>query len=192
MDFLVFAIGKLSPKKGAKGATGRGVEIPRRCAQSIPVARRKLSSFTPESVSSLHRNRCPGWAGIRKLGTKHESYARARELIPALAGRKKQPLPIREAVSIPCFEFWVLLHFERSDAAFVDCAAVIQHIRARHMPAYQKGDAKTTARLLSRVEDGIAHVEWLAQRAEANDWNPYTSLHELMLHLKRVAAEDHR
>ena len=33
-------------------------------AQSIPVDSRKLSSFKPESVSSLHRNRCPVSAGM--------------------------------------------------------------------------------------------------------------------------------
>ena len=59
----------------------------------------------------------------------HESFDRARDRIRNLADRKKRPLPIKEAISVPCFEFWVLLHFERTDAPFVKCAAVIQRIQ---------------------------------------------------------------
>lgn len=35
----------------------------------------------------------------------HESFGRARERIRALAGRNRNKLPIREALSIPCFEY---------------------------------------------------------------------------------------
>jgi hypothetical protein len=45
----------------------------------------------------------------------HESFDRARARIATLAGRKNKPLPVRDAISIPCFEFWVLLHHERTD-----------------------------------------------------------------------------
>src|SRR5229473_3156494 len=37
----------------------------------------------------------------------HQSFDKAREKIRAMAGRKKKPLPIEEAISIPCFEVWV-------------------------------------------------------------------------------------
>jgi hypothetical protein len=119
----------------------------------------------------------------------HESFARAREKIKALAGRKKKPLPIQEIVSIPCFEVWVLLHFERSDAAYADCAAVIERIRDQHLPDYAKAESRTANQLMPRIDAAVSSATWLEHRAEINGWNPYTSAHRLMLHLKQVAGE---
>jgi len=42
----------------------------------------------------------------------HESFNRARAKIRSLATRSRNPLAIREVTSAPCFEIWVLLHFE--------------------------------------------------------------------------------
>jgi hypothetical protein len=85
----------------------------------------------------------------------HKSFARAREKIKALAGRSKKPLPIREIVSIPCFEVWVLLHFERSDAAHANCAAVIERIRNSYLPEYAKAESRTANQLMARIDDAI-------------------------------------
>lgn len=119
----------------------------------------------------------------------HESFHRARERIAALAARKKRPLSIAEAVSIPCFELWVLLHFERTDASFGNCAAVIQRIREQHDGGYRKADARTSRQLIAHVNAAMENAVWLEGRAEENDWNPYTSVHSLLRHLARAAGE---
>ncbi|MDN5882541.1 MAG: RloB family protein [Nitrosospira sp.] len=62
----------------------------------------------------------------------HESFSRAREKIKALAERKRKPIKIEEAISIPCFEVWVLLHFEKTDAPFDRCVRVITRIKELH------------------------------------------------------------
>ncbi|WP_295583360.1 RloB family protein [uncultured Lamprocystis sp.] len=59
----------------------------------------------------------------------HESFDRARERIKTLTKLKKKPLPIREAISIPCFEYWVLLHYARTDAPFHRCDDAIDQVR---------------------------------------------------------------
>ena len=119
----------------------------------------------------------------------HESFSRAREKINALAGRRKKPLPIQEIISIPCFEVWVLLHFERSDATHGNCASVIERIRNSYLPDYSKAESRTTNQLMARIDDAIDAAVWLEERANTNGWNPYTSAHRLMLHLKKLASE---
>jgi len=119
----------------------------------------------------------------------HESFSRAREKINALAGRRKKPLPIQEIISIPCFEVWVLLHFERSDATHGNCASVIERIRNSYLPDYSKAESRTTNPLMARIDDAIDAAVWLEERANTNGWNPYTSAHRLMLHLKKLASE---
>ena len=46
----------------------------------------------------------------------HESFNRARAKVRSLATRSRNPLAISEVASVPCFEVWVLLHFEQTDA----------------------------------------------------------------------------
>ena len=119
----------------------------------------------------------------------HESFARAREKISALASRKKKPLPIEEAVSIPCFEIWVLLHFERRDAPFERCADVIDRVRI-HLPDYEKADEIIAKQLVDSVEAAIDNADWLEARAANNDYNPYTSVHRVIRHFESVAAQE--
>lgn len=117
----------------------------------------------------------------------HESFDRAREKIRGLAGRKKKPLPIEEAVSIPCFEVWVLLHFERRDAPFERCADAIDRVRS-HMPGYEKANSAIAKQLVASVEAAIENADWLEARAANNDYNPYTSVHRVLRHFASVAA----
>lgn len=119
----------------------------------------------------------------------HESFDRARKRIKTLADRKKNPLPIKEAISVPCFEFWVLLHFERTDAPFEKCAAVIQRIRDQHHLAdYEKANAAVPGKLMAKVEDALGNAAWVEGCAENNAYNPYTSVHHVLKHFAAVAA----
>jgi hypothetical protein len=43
------------------------------------------------------------------------------------------------AVSTPCFEYWVLLHFEESAQPAADCDEVMSTLRAGPIPDYDKG-----------------------------------------------------
>ena len=116
----------------------------------------------------------------------HESFPRARLLVTQLSSRKSKPLPIKDAISVPCFELWVLLHFERTDSPFTRCDDVISRVK-RHMPGYVKADAATAKKLFGHVDTAIANAEWLESRAETTQLNPYTTVHHVLNHFKRVA-----
>lgn len=119
----------------------------------------------------------------------HESFDRARDRIKTLAGRKKKPLPFQEAISIPCFELWVLLHYEKTDAPFIHCANVIDRLR-NHMPGYEKADATIARQLMAIVADALGNADWLEARAENNNYNPYTSVHKVLRHFEAVAGQE--
>jgi hypothetical protein len=118
----------------------------------------------------------------------HESFDRAREKIESLAGRKKKPLPIQEAISIPCFELWVLLHYEKTDAPFIHCANVIDRLR-NHMPGYEKANTAIARQIVARVADALGNADWLEARAVNNNYNPYTSVHKVLRHFEAVAGQ---
>lgn len=118
----------------------------------------------------------------------HQSFDRARDKIRGLARRSRNQLNIREAISIPCFELWVLLHFERTDRPFQNCAGVVARIRSRHLEGYQKADRDVAKQLMARVEMAHDNARWLAGRAEIEDGNPSTSVHALVQHLKDVGS----
>lgn len=120
----------------------------------------------------------------------HESFERARSRIRQLASRRSAALPIKEIVSVPCFEMWVLLHFEQSDSQFADCSAVISRIRDRYMPDYMKANVHVANALVDRLGVALASAAWLELRAEENNWNPYTAVHQLVAHLRAVAAQE--
>lgn len=119
----------------------------------------------------------------------HESFARARDQIKALADRKRKPLPIVEAISIPCFELWVLPHHEKTDAPFHRCADVIDRV-CHHMPDYQKADEVIARQLMAKLATAFGNADWLEGRAAETGYNPYTSVHRVVRHFAAVAERD--
>ena len=118
----------------------------------------------------------------------HESFARARDQVLALASRKNKPLPIKAIISVPCFELWVLLHFEKTDAPFVRCDDVVAGVRS-HMPAYVKADAVIARQLMGRLDPALGNAQWLEERAANNNYNPYTLVHHVLRHFETVAQQ---
>ncbi|MHB1527929.1 MAG: RloB domain-containing protein [Acidiferrobacteraceae bacterium] len=116
---------------------------------------------------------------VTKVSTGHAQES-------ALAGRRK-PLPIKEAISVPCFELWVLLHFEQTDAPFARCADVSNRVRS-HLPNYQKGDPEISRQLIENVHRAVGNAVWLEARAGNNAFNPYTSVHEILQHFATVSV----
>jgi hypothetical protein len=85
---------------------------------------------------------------------------------------------ISTAISNPCFELWVVLHFQEQ-RAFIDRHAV-QHLCRTHMPRYEK--RLPCADLLSRYEDALRRAteleQWHRLRGTAGN-NPSTGVHKL-------------
>lgn len=113
----------------------------------------------------------------------HGDFERARQRIQTLSSRKRHPLPVVETISIPCFELWILLHFERSDAGFSRCADVTRKLR-EHVPSYGKADSSLMTQLMEKLSAALENADWLEGRAEETGWEPYTSVHKLARHMQ--------
>lgn len=111
----------------------------------------------------------------------HASFEEARRRITECSTRVRRPLPLREAVSIPCFEIWILLHFQNTDRPFENCNAVIGHIEGNNYIAdYSKADPKLFKLIKDRLERAVENARWLEGKAVENNYNPYTSVHKLV------------
>jgi hypothetical protein len=118
----------------------------------------------------------------------HESFNRARAKVRSLATRSRNPLAISEVTSVPCFEVWVLLHFEQTDAPFVACQNVIHRVQT-HLPGYQKADSETVKQLLPQLENAMTNAHWLSTRAGITDENPSTAVYRVIAYLRAISAQ---
>lgn len=125
-----------------------------------------------------------------KEGTedRHINYNRA------CAEIKRKRMPIGKTISaigsVPCFEYWVLLHFKYTTAAFVSMGRrsaadiVFSQVKAE-MPDYAKGMGNLYARLRDRLDRAVRHAERaLTQAGECGNDNPSTRFHELLVRLR--------
>lgn len=86
------------------------------------------------------------------------------------AVRMAQDNGLQLAVSNPCFELWLLLHFRESPGArHRDELRTL--LRKDHLPGYDKGVRFDD--LIAGVRDAIRRAERLAQDAERLDEDPY-------------------
>ena len=165
-------------------------------ATEVVVAENTVGS-APKSVVQCAETKCAERGGYDKVycvmdRDGHESFDQARATIKTLAGRSRKPLPIEEAVSIPCFEVWVLLHFERADPPFPRCDDVIQRIRDKHMPGYEKADRPVIQQLMQKIDEAVSNAQWLETRAADNNHNPFTSIHKVVRHFIAVAGQENK
>jgi len=118
----------------------------------------------------------------------HESYTRALDEV-----EKVKPKNIFKAItSVPCFEYWLLLHYEFSTKPFVvtgtksACANLIDHLK-KFFPAYSKGNANTYNEVKSQTSDAIDRSKRVLKQAQENGRdNPATLMHELVEYLHHL------
>lgn len=90
---------------------------------------------------------------------------------------------IKPAVSTPCFEYWVLLHFKLTSNTGADGKAVTRSL-ARHIPDYNKGKCD-----FGNVVENVAKASKYAEQCRnqglvafpnPEDHNPCSELYKLM------------
>ncbi|HUT01800.1 MAG TPA: RloB family protein [Phycisphaerae bacterium] len=110
-------------------------------------------------------------------------------LAPALA--KARANKVNVALSNPCFEYWLLLHFERVGRAFTSCRVAIRALR-RHVPRYQKGDEVSEELLEQRsaAAENAAHIDRTQWWSETDRvvCNPSTEVYKLVGVLEEMAS----
>lgn len=91
--------------------------------------------------------------------------------------------------SVPCFEYWLLLHFEYTTKPFSTPAEVINHLK-QYLPDYEKGKCDIL-KDLSDLDNQLARAIATAERAlieteQSNTDNPSTQVHTLVKRLKNL------
>lgn len=98
----------------------------------------------------------------------------------------------RLATSIPCFEYWLLLHFEATNAPFEHeggrtAAQNVQRSFKKCMPDYSKGRAGVFNALIQRLDDAKNRAERVLQESERiRSDNPSTRVHHLVDYLQKL------
>jgi hypothetical protein len=125
----------------------------------------------------------------------HHTYHAALQRVAALNGRlendERIKVPFEAVVSVPCFELWLLLHFEDVFAPLHRDEALAR-LRV-HVAGYTKGQGSHWAVTHERLDVATARAEALlaAGHTAKDGTQPYTNMHELLrrlLHLKDQAA----
>lgn len=125
----------------------------------------------------------------------HHSYHAALQRVAALNGRlendERVKVPFEAVVSVPCFELWLLLHFEEVFAPLHRDEALAR-LRV-HVAGYTKGQGSHWAVTRERLDVATARANALvaAGHSAEEGTQPYTNMQELvqrLLHLKEQAA----
>ena len=99
----------------------------------------------------------------------------------------KQPVRLTAIPSIPCFEVWLLLHFEDVRAP-LHRDEVMTRLK-QHLPDYAKGAQGVFACTRDRLDRATQRAQALAARFNAHtDPEPFTALHTLVTHLITLRA----
>lgn len=97
--------------------------------------------------------------------------------------------------SIPCFEFWLLLHFIYTTQPFDAptgnsiCSRVIKELQ-KYLPAYQKGDRDIFDNIQDKLDNAITNARKVEQFHQTS-WtdNPSTLVHSLVEYLRDLKKE---
>ena len=113
----------------------------------------------------------------------HATYESAVSQIEDLRRSKK---PFHAIPSNPCFEFWVLLHFDRSfrpylrEGALSPCGVVGRELRG-HFPEYEKGMDALFERLLPLLSTALHHAQDVNRDSEGKGKDaPRTAIPRLL------------
>jgi hypothetical protein len=104
---------------------------------------------------------------------------------------------IKIAFTIPCFEYFILLHFEKTTKPFRKCDDVISKIKSKgHIPNYEKA-TNIFDILLPHMAAGLANSEWVVDRFRGDlelgekiyNLSAYSNVHELVHFLYSLIEE---
>lgn len=118
------------------------------------------------------------------------AYDKAKAKIQA-----SRPAGVFTAItSIPCFEYFLLLHFEYTTKPFIAtgnksvCDCVVQDLR-KHIPDYEKGSNGLFEATYDKLETALGRCKKAESDAlNAGTDNPTTHMHELVEYLKELSS----
>jgi len=100
--------------------------------------------------------------------------------------------PFYAANSIPCFEYWILLHFNPTTAPYSNkgkssiANEVLKELK-QYMPNYEKGDKNVFLATVKDLDFAINNAKRsLKQSEQTGTDNPSTNVHELVEYLRNI------
>ncbi|PMC19394.1 hypothetical protein CJ230_01100 [Oligella urethralis] len=91
--------------------------------------------------------------------------------------------------SVPCFEYWLLLHFKYTTQPFNNCASVIQQLTG-FLPSYSKGLDGLYHKLSDKMDKAIANAQKATIEARNNRTdNPSTLVYQVVKHLQKIEKQ---
>lgn len=124
----------------------------------------------------------------------HERFADA---VARLKDLQAEGQPFNGVVSVPCFEFWLLLHFGYTDKPYVSKGkksvgnAVVSDLKKKPgFAKYDKGMRGVFGLLAPQLEQALknAHLLGVNLTDDKAFHNPSTQVHELVNRLKQVSS----
>lgn len=116
----------------------------------------------------------------------HSSYQKALDKIKGKEKSRKHS--ITAVTSVPCFEFWLLLHFRLTTKQFVaasgsPCDQVVRELK-NFLPTYNKGSRGIYFETSKRLPQALENAERVASHcAAAGTDHPSTKIHLLVNYL---------
>jgi hypothetical protein len=98
---------------------------------------------------------------------------------------------LKLALSNPCFEFWYLLHFEKTGAPMQSNEELLKRLK-RHCPKYRKNDPDFFYSVFPHIKKAITHAnQVICERHYSSDLrtcNPSTHVHLVVKDLQKIAC----
>ncbi len=140
-----------------------------------------LKKTAPQSITRGPYDRI--WCVIDvEVPTPHDSLA------PAIDKAKANGLDI--ALSNPSFEYWYLLHFEKTSALMQSNQEVMQRLK-KHHPQYKKNDRTFFSIVYPNTAKAIKNSEEVLKEKHYGEdlrkCNPSTHVHLVVEHLQGIA-----
>lgn len=118
----------------------------------------------------------------------HTALSRTNQLNLTMKNNIKARVPFEVCSSVPCFELWLLLHYE-SVLDPIHRTAVYQRLK-QHIGRYEKGDQGLWKRTKEHLATANKHALHLAgQTTRTNDTGPYTGMHILVDRLLNLTKQ---
>jgi hypothetical protein len=112
-----------------------------------------------------------------------DALNKARAHDKKLRNDLKQPIEVRAIPSNPCFELWLVLHFERVERN-IHRDEVVRVLRDRLIPGYEKGRRGIFEITRTRLDTAYTNADRIKARQERRDLpgmdNPCTCVDELV------------
>jgi len=120
-----------------------------------------------------------------------DTHGDYRQALDTLGSAK--PMGVFKAIhSVPCFEYWLLLHFDYTDQPFYAAgtrsvgAMALQRLK-QHWPEYEKASRGVFEKTVKNLEIAKTNAVYALSAAQANQTeNPSTRVHELVAYLQQL------